>query len=681
MLYCQDGLKTMGLLGKFVEERIDRKNEADYDRCLAEATPSFDDWIRAKEAGFPVFDMTIAESESGSGEQGLNEYTAKLGSHSYRIIPMAKCSRGFSLKTYFEDIIVFCNGELTEIALSQIGACFDASKDILVVYGDEDISSRDESDKAYEGVYYGTRSNPYFKPEWSPGEFISHFYFCNIAAVRRSAFRDLDWSGESTGAAFIYHNLSKVIFANEFNARSSVVRAEGTLIHAADYSNNLITDRFVRESAMRLSKSMDSKYDISAVILTENNLQRLEKTLESLSSSAAFGELKVEYIVVDNMSSESIRRKTVELQLKYSFRYEYMTERKSRQELKNHALRVAEGRVVFLTSDRVTFPEPELLSEMYDLTLFRLSGAVGAKLVRTGAEEIVHAGIVFTALGPMYKLRGLSDSEDHGEGYNRHDRNVLALSFECAMLRRDLFDKIGGFDTELTSEYSDADFCLRLYEAGYYNAVCNSKRADYDIFDEEMPVGALLSPEVSFADRLKFYAEHPYIKVRDPFYNMRLLRDNSDPRILPACEFSFEDSVESAERIYVSDFAGMSRCTELEMTVEFAGSLDNFTFSDDGNALYMQGYMLITGENNARYLKYILLRSDKIEYYIPVRGCYRSDCLLKYPNEKGILLSGFAVKIEKKLLPLGTYQVGAMMQKKHFREKAVNYTDSYLVNK
>ena len=671
----------MGILGKFVEERIDRKNEADYDKRLAEAMPDFDDWIRAKESGFPVFDMTIAESDNPGGEQGLNEYTAKLGSHSFRIIPMAKCSRGFSLKTYFEDIIVFCNGELTEIALSQIGACFDASKDILVVYGDEDISSRDASDKAYDGVHYGTRSNPYFKPEWSPGEFLSHFYFCNIAAVRRSAFRDLDWSGDSMGAAFIYHNLSKVIFANEFNARSSVVRAEGTLIHATDYLNNLITDPFVRESAMRLSGEPASKYDISVVIMTENSLQRLEETLASAASAVTFDNLKAEFIVVDNMSAESIRRKTVELQLKYGFRYEYMTERRGIQELKNHALSVSEGRVVLLASDRVTFSDPGLIKDMYDLASFKLSGAVGAKLLRRKDGTIIHAGIVFTALGPMYKLRGLADSEDHGEGYNRLDRNVLAVSFDCAMLRRDLYEKIGGFDTDLTPEYSDADYCLKLYEAGYFNAVCNSRHADYDIFDEEMPAGALLGPEVSVADRLKFYADHPYIKVRDPFYNMRVVRDNSDPRILPACEFSCEDAAETAERVYVSDFAGISRCNDLDITVEYAGSLDNFTFADGGNSLYIQGYMLITGENNARYLKYILLRSDKIEYYIPVRGCYRSDCRLRYPGEQGVLLSGFSVRIDKKLLPAGTYQVGAMMQKKHFREKAVNYTDSYLVNK
>ena len=35
------------------------------------------------------------------------------------------------------------------------------------------------------------------------------------------------------------------------------------------------------------------------------------------------------------------------------------------------------------------------------------------------------------------------------------------------MVRRELFEKLGGFDEQLPGTYNDIDFCLRMREAGY----------------------------------------------------------------------------------------------------------------------------------------------------------------------------------------------------------------------
>ena len=35
------------------------------------------------------------------------------------------------------------------------------------------------------------------------------------------------------------------------------------------------------------------------------------------------------------------------------------------------------------------------------------------------------------------------------------------------MFRKDVFDRLGGFDEQLPGTYNDVDFCLRLREAGY----------------------------------------------------------------------------------------------------------------------------------------------------------------------------------------------------------------------
>ena len=56
------------------------------------------------------------------------------------------------------------------------------------------------------------------------------------------------------------------------------------------------------------------------------------------------------------------------------------------------------------------------------------------------------------------------------KGYCR--RAVLAqemgaVSFEFAMIKKEAYNKVGGFDTSLPHPYMELDFCLRLKKAGY----------------------------------------------------------------------------------------------------------------------------------------------------------------------------------------------------------------------
>ena len=37
------------------------------------------------------------------------------------------------------------------------------------------------------------------------------------------------------------------------------------------------------------------------------------------------------------------------------------------------------------------------------------------------------------------------------------------------MVRREVFNAVGGFDEAFAVEFNDVDFCLRVSEAGYYN--------------------------------------------------------------------------------------------------------------------------------------------------------------------------------------------------------------------
>lgn len=660
----------------FIVHTMDGRHEAEYRRRLEHIRPSYDPWIRGKEENLPSVDLTLPE---GGAADADSEYVIRVGATSFRIVPMHKCGNGFSVRAYIEDVIVFAEGELTDTAFSLIGGYFESHPNCMILTGDEDISVRERDDGLYDGIHYGNRRDPYFKPEWSPGEFASHFYFCNIVAVRRIAVRDLAFTGEVTGAASLYHNLSKLIFANDFNVHNCVGHVGEVLIHAAGYSNNDITDDFVRESAVLLNREGNNEADVSVVILTKDNVPRLSKCLGLLKTALTDAGLSHEIRVVDLASSESSRRNTVDLQLKYGFDYEYSDKVLSETEGYELGILRATGKTVLVMSDGIMFEDPRALKSMHDMAGYRFSGVTGIKLIKSGTDRLVHAGLVITRLGLMYKLKGLSDLEDRGNGYNRFDRNVSAVSFKCAMFKRKLYEKAGGFDRDIPEEFKGADLCLKLMEAGYYNAVCNSIAAFTDLFEEEYSPEVILGKDLPLSDRLRMTGAHPIMKGRDPYYSDRLERDSLDVRIVPACEFEYETAAEDTGKIGADLTLEKPEDQRLHLSIEYGGPLDVYLGGEAGDKMYIQGYMYLEGYNNACFSKSLLLIGEKISYDIPIAGCFRSDVRARDADTSNLLLSGFAVRIPKGSLEGGTYQIGAKMKGSFPKQEFVNSSDVYLV--
>jgi GT2 family glycosyltransferase len=93
-------------------------------------------------------------------------------------------------------------------------------------------------------------------------------------------------------------------------------------------------------------------------------------------------------------------------------------------------------------------------------------GAVGARLLfPDGSPQ--HEGIVSekgpynidfrTGRGPLYLSLGLAI------------RNTASVTGACMLMRKQVFQELGGFAEELDVAYNDVDLCLRALEHGYLN--------------------------------------------------------------------------------------------------------------------------------------------------------------------------------------------------------------------
>jgi len=93
---------------------------------------------------------------------------------------------------------------------------------------------------------------------------------------------------------------------------------------------------------------------------------------------------------------------------------------------------------------------------------------VGARLLYENGT-IQHAGIVFGAdLLPRHVYR-MFPREHPAVSRSRRFQAVTAA---CMLVRRNVFEKIGGFDTGFMNGFDDVDLCLRVWEAGGETHYC-----------------------------------------------------------------------------------------------------------------------------------------------------------------------------------------------------------------
>jgi GT2 family glycosyltransferase/SAM-dependent methyltransferase len=127
----------------------------------------------------------------------------------------------------------------------------------------------------------------------------------------------------------------------------------------------------------------------------------------------------------------------------------------------NHGALMAAGEyLVFLNND--TIPMPGWLDALVDCAKRHGAGIVGSKLLFPD-DTVQHAGVAFGSNGMPFHLYYRFPA-DH-PAVNKC-RRFQAVTGACLLVRRDLFEVLGGFDTAFFNMYEDVDLCLRAGETG-----------------------------------------------------------------------------------------------------------------------------------------------------------------------------------------------------------------------
>jgi hypothetical protein len=234
---------------------------------------------------------------------------------------------------------------------------------------------------------------------------------------------------------------------------------------------------------------------------------------------------------------------------------------------------------------------------------------------------------------------------------------MIGVTAACLMVRRKVYEEVGGLYEGLAVAYNDVDFCFNLWEKGY----CNVLRNDVVLYHHESlsrgddmqdtgKLERLKGEQRELYDRHKaLYRKDPYIGTilnsGEPEYCLRWLEDfefGEDTRIK-------SDLVQSGRRLPPTD-----KMNQAIMTVtEECGKVNP---SDKG--YLVKGWAYVPGVDNARYsFKLLMLDGSQKIWETPVQRRYRKDVAAILQGETNVELAGFCNWIADGTLPKGSYEL------------------------
>jgi GT2 family glycosyltransferase len=186
---------------------------------------------------------------------------------------------------------------------------------------------------------------------------------------------------------------------------------------------------------------------------------------------------------------------------------------------KNSAVAQTDGPWLLFLEDNVEPIDPDWLTVMCEHVQRPEVGAIGPRLINPNGK-IEHAGLV---LG----VNGIAQSAFHGfpaehPGVNRQlrmTRNCSAITGACVLMRREVFQAIGGFDETLPEEFAQIDLCLKIRRSGYLIVYTPLAKLYWDSSSAD---------DIDTSSEAVMRQRWSDVLERDPYYNPNLSRKRAD---------------------------------------------------------------------------------------------------------------------------------------------------------
>jgi len=432
---------------------------------------------------------------------------------------------------------------LAPFALFEVANVINGNPDVEFIYSDRDKISDD-----------GKRFDPFFKPDWSPDYLLAQNYLCHLNVIRKTLIDNIGGFREGYDGSQDYDlvlrvteltdkiiHIPKILYHWRMTAQSAAIGAEAKP-YAYEAAKRALSDAMNRRGieAVKINGSVRGMYRIkypirepkkvSIIIPTKDKVNVFKKCIDSIIAKTSYGDYEI--LLVDNQSEES---KTFEYYEKikdndkirviiYDKPFNYSA-------INNYAASQCDDSFLLFLNNDVEVISPKWIEAMIEFAQRKDVGVVGAKLFYPN-NTIQHAGVILGIGGVAGHLHKYFPRDSFGAGDGMRlitVQNFSAVTGACMMIRREVFEEVGGFDEGFSHTFNDVDLCMKIRQRGYliiwtpYAELYHheSKSRGY----EDTP-----GKQMRFKREIELFRQKwgHLLEKGDPYYNPNLTLDKED---------------------------------------------------------------------------------------------------------------------------------------------------------
>lgn len=354
-------------------------------------------------------------------------------------------------------------------------------KTIDVFYSDED-----KTDEYAAHYFY-----PHFKSDFNIDLLHANNYMCHFLAVRKSLVDTVGGLNEKFDGAQDYDFVLRLtehtkkiyhcprILYHWRCSNQSTAASQGNKMYAIHAGKAALNAHYKRLgwNARAQEGAVDGWYQtkftlkeeplVSILIPNKDHTDDLDVCLNSFFERADYQ--NYEFIIIENNSVlpetfayyEKIEKEHDNVKVVYweaGFNY---------SAINNFGFKFAKGDYIMLLNNDVELITPDIFQSMLGFCMRPEVGIVGAKLLYND-HTVQHAGVLVGAGGLAdHVFKGIHEDDPGYMGRAISSQDVSAVTAACLLVKRSVYEEVGGLEDEFQVAFNDVDFCLKVRKAGY----------------------------------------------------------------------------------------------------------------------------------------------------------------------------------------------------------------------
>lgn len=427
-------------------------------------------------------------------------------------------------------------------ALERIAAAIEraeASDEVDLIYSDHDLLRPD-----------GRLGDPVYKPDFSPERLRNHNYITHLVAVRRTLLDEIggfragfDGAQDHDLLLRVTERARRVVHIPEIllhwrQSPRSVATDTQHKPHAYEAGRRAVAEHLHRigvaasvdqgsfDGLYRIEREVEGDPLVSVIIPTRGSTGRVwgktrvfaHDAVESLLAPTG-AECRLEFVVVldepsDPVVERGLRRLVGDALVVVGYHDAFNFAAKI-----NAGVAASSGSFVLLLNDDTHLESAGSVEQMVGLAQQDDVGMVGARLLYSDGT-LQHGGHVYNHT-ISHALLGWPGDHPGPHRYLAVERECSGVTAAAALLRRDVFDSVGGMNVDLPTNYNDVDLSLRTRQAGY--RIVWTPHACWWHFESRTFDHPIDATEIAYIER-----EWGEQIRHDPYYNPNLQPGRTD---------------------------------------------------------------------------------------------------------------------------------------------------------